>query len=232
MNDSDSDSAIERDAYAVSEDDITWTRQRLETLAIDDTMVMGEMLVTRTGEESLKVLASTERSMPVVERLALVLDAMDWDADVDTVRVTPDDPAQAVMEAQREALSCVCPENDCEERIANMSLEAATWETLGEHTAIENGEEVLAERWVARVVCDACEHVFDMAPLDYGLLAGEDLFYTWRVDEDTVLKVLPREELVELVDNETEFDYILLGSAHEDALAPPHMRGTLCTSAE
>tara|TARA_R100000008_G_scaffold10615_1_gene5328 strand:+ start:4342 stop:5040 length:699 start_codon:yes stop_codon:yes gene_type:complete len=232
MNDSDSDSARESDAYVVSEEDKTWTRQRLEALAIDDTMVMGEMLITRTAEKGIKVLASTERSMPVVERLALVLEAMDWDADIDEVRMTPDDPTQAVMEAQREALSWMCPSGDCEERIANMTLENATWESLGEHTAIEEGEEVLAERWVARVNCNQCEHVFDMAPLDYGLLAGEDLFYTWRIAEDNVLRVLPREELVELMDNDVKFDYLLLGSAHDGNPAPPHMRGTLCIPVE
>ena len=65
-----------------------------------------------------------------------------------------------------------------------------------------------------------------MNPLDYGYIAGEDLFYTWRFNETFAHRVLTRELTVALVDSGEEGT--ALGSLYQGIAVPPHMQGTYC----
>lgn len=215
-----------------TDDDIAWTKNVVEALEVGQDWLEGEMAFRRTGEKTLTLISRTERAGEPAERVGIVLENMDWELDTSETKVIPNDPAAVMGNMQQEAQSWMCP--SCSEvPIVNLPLEDAQWRVIitGEH-GIEvagAGNTEQEEQWVVVTPCPGCTADVLLSPMDYSLVAGEDLFYTWNAG-DLTLRVLARDEVTQLVDADllSPEDSVVLGSVYKDTVVPPHMRGTLC----
>jgi hypothetical protein len=95
----------------------------------------------------------------------------------------------------------------------------------------DDGKVIEVERWSVAVKCDVCEEEIHLDPHDYGIIAGDSLFFYWQVNDESAFTVLRREQVVELVDAGVHGDLCeALGTEWEGISVPPHMRGTYCLS--
>jgi hypothetical protein len=214
-----------------TEDDINWTRHELDTIEVGGTWSTGDCLFLRAEEKALTVLSVQERAIAVLDRIEVVLDAIEWTLNKEGMRIVPDDPAQQMAMAQHEASNWQCPTEDCECRLVNMDLEDAEWVNHGPQPTLDaDGNEGLADRWLVRVVCHECNDPLNIAPIDYGLIAGDELFYTVNLYGSVTLRVMAREEIIKMADNEEDVGFIV-GSHFINALdkkhdIPPHIQGS------
>jgi len=207
-----------------TEEDIDWTRGVVESLEIGQDWMEGEMAFRRTGDTTLTLLTRTERAESAADRVASVLQTIEWELDETQAKIIPDDPMLAAEMMQKEALSWMCPSCTAVP-VVNMALENGEWQMLGNTQYVgEDGETTLVDRWVVGLTCDCGEEVY-LAPDDYYLIAGEDLFYTW----EGLVPVQP-EQIVEAVDKGNWEDLYArpLGSEWDGNPVPPHMRGLMC----
>ena len=216
-------------SWEPTEDDLHWTREQLDALAVDDLWNTGELQYQRTGESELTLLSRTQRAAEAHERVKMVLTSLDWGCADDSVIVTPDDPMMQLQQAQTLAREWECPDEACGNLLVDCDLGGVEWVNHGEHPALgPEGEEMMAERWLVHVACSKCDSEIRMNPLDYGLLAGDDLFYTYRTAKRRY-NVLSRDDVITLIDaGDTG---VPLGSKDLDgAPLPPHMQGTFCVT--
>ena len=221
-----------------SEEEIDWTRSNLEPLQIGGVWSPHGLEYERTDENELTLVSITNHSGTIEAhaRIVKVLHGMGWTMIDDSVKqVTNElDPA-SMEEAQEHELERIqeivsgwkCPNEDCEEFLVNMPVEEVDWVNHGSHPFSDptTGEEGEADRWLAQITCHRCSVIIPMNPLDYGYIGGEDMFYTWRLGSH-VLRVLTREQTVELIDSGEEG--FALGSTFLGHEVPPHMQGTYC----
>ena len=228
-----------------ADDEIEWTRTNLEPLKVGGVWSPHGLEYEKTGDKAIRLVSMVNHE-GVAEAHARVckvlIDHMGWEVDDDSVeriinQPTPEDIAanqEAELQRIQEIVSSwVCPDEDCAEPLVNMPLEQTTWLNLGLHsfTDPESGEVGESDRWVAEVCCHKCDQTIPMNPLDYGYIAGEDLFYTWRVPNTTIqYRVLPREECTALIDSGGKG--VALGSTLGPVDVPPHMQGTYCVRSE
>ena len=215
------------------EEDIEWTKNVLDNLEINQDWMEGEMAFRRTGENTLTLLTRTERAADSIERVAVVLDKLDWTLEEGGAKIIPDDPMLAAEMMQNEASSWSCPACD-DVRVVNMDLEKVQWEATGNHVHVnDNGETEEQPRWVVAVTCDCKERLF-LSPDDYYLVAGEINFYTWcftnEDGEEWFARVMPPENIVECLDGGIleQVNASHLGTTFQGNTVPPHMRGTFC----
>ena len=212
-----------------TEQDIEWTRGYVAELEDDATWTAGEMMYQKTGDTQLTLIQRTERAAEAHERVAKVLDAIEWDCIVsDDLRIIPTDPQEQVEQAQETARQWICPTEECETRLVNCDLDDVAWRNMGMQPAITpDGTETQAERWLVVMGCVGCGEELRMNPLDYALLAGDDLFHTFHT-ERVIYKVLSREQTIELIDAGGEG--LALGSRGVFGESiPPHMQGAFCS---
>tara|TARA_R100000008_G_C3554353_1_gene152339 strand:- start:163 stop:846 length:684 start_codon:yes stop_codon:yes gene_type:complete len=214
-------------AWEPSEDDVDWTQSQLDSLAIDDIWNTGDMQYQRTGETELTLISRAQRAEIAHERVLKVLSALEWSCVDENAVVTPDDPVEQLVQAQEQAQTWKCPSEDCDGLVKDCELEDAAWVNGGMYPAMApDGTETEAERWFVDISCGECDTPIRMNPLDYALLAGDDLFHTYRTDAH-LYRVLPRELMIELIDAGDEG--IALGSTDLDGNPlPPHLQGTYC----
>ena len=211
-----------------TEQDIEWTRGYVAELEDDATWTAGEMVYQKTGDTQLTLIQRTERAAEAHERVAKVLDAIEWDCIVsDDLRIIPTDPQEQIEQAQETAQQWVCPDEECGTRLVNCDLEAVEWRNMGLQPAMmPDGTETEAERWLVVMSCAGCNEELRMNPLDYALLAGDDLFHTFHTERVTY-KVLSREQTIELIDaGDTGLALGSQGVFGEDI--PPHIKGAYC----
>tara|TARA_R100000152_G_C6782199_1_gene218923 strand:- start:2406 stop:3137 length:732 start_codon:yes stop_codon:yes gene_type:complete len=228
-----------------ADDEIEWTRTNLEPLKVGGVWSPHGLEYEKTGDKAIRLvtMVNHEGVAEAHARVSKVLtEHMGWTMDDDSVerivnQPTPEDIAanqEAELQRIQEIVSSwVCPDEDCAEPLVNMPLEQTTWLNLGLHsfTDPESGEVGESDRWVAEVCCHKCSQTIPMNPLDYGYIAGEDLFYTWRVPNTTIqYRVLPREECTALIDSGGKG--VALGSTLGPVDVPPHMQGTYCVRSE
>lgn len=228
-----------------ADDEIEWTRTNLEPLKVGGVWSPHGLEYEKTGDKAIRLvtMVNHEGVAEAHARVSKVLtEHMGWTMDDDSVeriinQPTPEDVAanqEAELQRIQEIVSSwVCPDEDCAEPLVNMPLEQTTWLNLGIHsfTDPESGEVGESDRWVAEVCCHKCDQTIPMNPLDYGYIAGEDLFYTWRVPNTTIqYRVLPREECTALIDAGEKG--VALGSTLGPVDVPPHMQGTYCVRSE
>jgi len=224
-----------------SDDEIAWTKTNLEPLQIGGTWAPQGLEYERTGEAALRLVSivNHDGTREAHTRVCKVLEMMDWTVDDDDVervvnQPTPDEVAanqQSELERIQSIVSSwVCPDDECEEPLVNAQLDRCEWVNYGQHTFHnpETGEDGEADRWLAHITCEGCGTIIPMQPLDYGYIAGEDLFYTW-VTNNYRYRVLTREDTVALIDAGGQG--IPLGSIIDGVEVPPHMQGTYCLRA-
>lgn len=216
-------------AWEPTEDDVSWTRDQLDSLAIGDTWNTGDMQYQRTGEAELSLVSRAERAEIAHGRVLAVLSALEWSCVDDAATITSDDPMEQLQQAQENAQSWECPTEECDTTLVNCDLNNIEWENGGMSPAMSpDGTETEAERWFVNLKCVGCNEVIKMNPLDYALLAGDDLFHTYRAGA-WVYEVLSRERMIELIDSGGEG--IALGTKDLDGYTlPPHLQGTYCTA--
>jgi len=229
----------EETEWIPSEEEIAWTKDALENIAEGGTWAPHGLEYHRTGASSMKLVSMVHHAGTVEahSRICKVLELLEWDIDDDSVeRVAHEVPPEMIAAGQQAELERIqtivagwlCPNEECGKALVNMPVEEVAWvnEGLQKFLNPETGEEGEAERWMAHICCDDCGQTIPMNPLDYGYIAGEDLFYTWRFDEESAFRVLTREQTVALIDDGKEG--IALGSKYNDVQVPPHMQGTYC----
>ena len=215
------------------ETDITWTKNILDSLEINQDWMEGEMAFRRTGESTLALLTRTERAAEPVERVKTVLAELDWVLDEEHVKVIPDDPQAAAEMMQRTAEAWECPKCN-EHRVVNMDLENVGWQIKGDTNYVDDeGNMQSYDRWVVTILCECGEPVY-LTPDDYFLVAGEVNFYRWSfLDEDGmawVASVMNPQQIVECLDGGVldQINARHLGTTFQGNTVPPHMRGTFC----
>ena len=142
-------------------------------------------------------------------------------------------PPESSMAVERIAI--VCNQIDIKFSSAQAELIEDPMAAAQKAAQDESGSAVLIDQWTVRVLHpndDGDDHEVIMTPMDFHLIAGDDLFFTWKG-----LRVIERDEAIELADNGltmtrlSEGDVILLGSNHtedeEKLVVPPHLRGML-----
>tara|TARA_R100000008_G_scaffold55157_1_gene33798 strand:- start:5 stop:676 length:672 start_codon:yes stop_codon:yes gene_type:complete len=210
--------------WAPTDEDIAWTKGVVESLEIGQDWMEGEMAFRKIGDASLLLLTRTERAEGASHRVRTVLELLGWDLDESQARIIPDDPMLAAEMMQEEAQSWLCPH--CNEvPVVNMDLENAGWDIVGNNQFVdESGHETIADRWVIGLTCE-CEEIVYLSPDDYYLVAGEELFYTWK----GWFPVKP-EQICEAVDKGywDDLNAQALGSNWDGKPVPLHMRGLMC----
>ena len=207
-----------------TEEDLEWTRGVVENLEMNQDWMEGEMAFRRTGDTTLTLLTRTERAEKAADRVYMVLQTIGWELDESQAKIIPDDPQLAAEMMQKEAQSWMCPA--CTDvPVVNMPLENGVWQVMGNTQYVgEDGETTEVGRWVIGLTCDCGEPVY-LAPDDYYLIAGQDLFYTW----EGWVPIQP-EQICEAVDKGYWEDLYArpLGSSRGGKSVPLHMRGLMC----
>jgi len=221
-----------------SDEEVAWTKENIYPLQIGGIWSPHGLEYERTGDSEITLVSITnhEGTVEAHARICKVIDEMEWTMIDDSVqRVTNDLDTNSLHEAQQAELERIqdivsgwkCANEECEEYLVNMPVEEVDWVNHGPQPFKDpdTGEEGEADRWLAHITCHACNAIIPMNPMDYGYIAGEDSFYTWRLGFD-IFRVLTREETIQLIDNGG--DGFALGSTYREHQVPPHMQGTYC----
>jgi hypothetical protein len=222
-----------------TEEEVAWTRAAVEQLDDDGGVWSPHGLEYQRHGNSLKLVSMVHHAGTVEahSRICKVMDDMGWNVYDDSVeRVSHEVPPELIASQQEEELKRIqhivsgwlCTNDECGEHIVNMPLHEVAWVNHGKQPFVnpQTGDEGEADRWLAHIHCHSCSTEIQMNPLDYGYIAGEDLFYSWRYSDDKVFRVLTREDTVNLID--AGLEGTALGSVYDDEPVPPHMQGTYC----
>tara|TARA_R110002020_G_scaffold14091_4_gene50170 strand:- start:28138 stop:28878 length:741 start_codon:yes stop_codon:yes gene_type:complete len=226
-----------------SEDEVSWTKDNLDPLQIGGVWSPHGLEYERTGDNEITLISISnhEGTIEAHARICKVIDGMGWSMVDDSVqRITNELDASSLEESQQIELERIqeivsgwkCSNEECEEYLVNMPVDYVDWVNHGSapFKDPDTGEEGEADRWLAHITCHSCNAIIPMNPMDYGYIAGEDMFYSWRLGIN-IFRVLTREETVALVDgnkDKSEPVGFALGSTYMGHPVPPHMQGTYC----
>lgn len=217
------------DDWTPAQEDMDWTKEHFDSMALGDTWSVSGALLEKVDKDELALRQYPPESSMAVERIAIVCNQIDIKFSSAQAELI-EDPMAA---AQKAAQEWTDPESDIP--LVNFNLAEAEWSVSAVPSQDESGSAVLIDQWTVRVLHpndDGDDHEVIMTPMDFHLIAGDDLFFTWKG-----LRVIERDEAIELADNGltmtrlSEGDVILLGSNHtedeEKFVVPPHLRGML-----
>ena len=220
------------DDWTPAQEDMDWTQNHFNNMAVDDTWSVSGALLQKTSESELSLIQFPSESSMAVERVAAVCNEIDIHFNMDNAELI-EDPMQAAQDAAKE---WVDPESDIP--LINFNLDQAEWSVTVVPSQDEKGESILTDQWVVRVTHpndDGDEHEVLMTPMDYHLIAGDDLFFSWRG-----MRVVEREEAIHLANTNliipsmADGSIVLLGDKHtkdgDEQITPPHLRGMLLTN--
>lgn len=218
------------DNWQPQKEDLDWTDDHFSSMAVGDTWSVSGALLEKTAEKELTLRQYPVESAMAVERLSKVCDEIQVEFNVEGAELI-EDPISA---AQKAAEAWAHPESGIP--LINFDLDNPEWSVHAVPSVDENGESVIIDQWTVRITHPNDEeegevHEVLMTPMDYHLIAGDDLFFNWRG-----LRVIERGEAIELSDNDSLLHHIvngtviLLGSKYMDSDVPPHMRGMLVSA--
>ena len=196
------------DNWEPTQDDLKWTKEHYERMQVGDTWGVAAAVI-RKDDDGLVVVKATPQSILPLERIGKVCVQLGISLTAEEAEMV-DDSMQAAQEA---AQSWVHEESGA--LLVNFELEEATW--------LETDE----EEW--RVLIkhdDGYEQL--LSPMDYHLLAGDDLFFTWKG-----MQVMEREALIDMADDMVfvnalnEGEILLMPSEWRGDVIPPHLRGLM-----
>lgn len=194
------------DNWEPTQDDLEWTKAHYERMQVGDTWGVADAVI-RKDEDGLVVIKATPQSILPLERIGKVCVQLGISLTAEDAEMV-DDSMKAAQEA---AQSWVHEESGA--LLVNFELEEPTW--------FENEE---GEWRVLLKHDDGFEQ--SVAPMDYHLLAGDDLFFSWKG-----MQVLDREALIDMADDTTFVDslksgeVLLMPSEWQGDVIPPHLRG-------
>lgn len=220
------------DKWKPTNDDIEWTKNHFGNMAVGDTWSVSGAIVEKTDKDELTLRQYPPESAMAIERVALVCNEFDVEFISEHAELI-ENPMEA---AQNAAKQWADPESGIP--LANFDLANPTWSVTAVPSQDETGNAVLIDQWIVTVTHPNDEeegevHSVNMTPMDYHLIAGDDLFFTWRN-----LRVIERQEAIRLADEGLTVELllskqiILLGSElieDENYVVPPHLRGMMVT---
>jgi len=203
-----------QDDWKPTDEDLEWTKEHFERMQIGDTWGVADAVLKKVSDNHLNVESATPSSMMPLERIGKVCVELDIDftaADAEIVH----DPQEA---AQKAALEWT---HESGIPVSNFDMENAEWVCLDED-----------ESWrvIVRHESDDPDkpHEVALAPMDYHLLAGDELFFSWKG-----MLVLEREEIIGMTDDGSLMrsletgDVIVMPTTWNHELVPPHLRGLI-----
>ena len=217
------------DNWQPQKEDLDWTQEHFDSMADGDTWSVSGALLEKVSDKELALRQYPTESAMAVERIARVCEDLDILLNTDEAELI-EDPVEAAQQAAQEWTH---PESQIP--LVNFDLVNAEWSMNVAPSQSEEGEPILVEQWIVRITHpneDGDDHEILMTPMDFHLIAGDDLFFSWRE-----LRVIEREEAIKLskdiVLELIEGNVVLLGESlkdddeDEEHIVPPHMRGML-----
>lgn len=203
------------DGWEPTPEDVSWTKETINKMSVGDTWGVADAVLQKVDDDHFDVLKLSTASILPLQRVGKVLNALDVELTTDNAELVED--AQAA--AQQSAQTWTCPSSGVP--IVNFDLDKPEW------VCIEEGEET----W--RVIVSHTNDegdVFEvpLSPMDYHLVAGDDLFFTW-----DNMKVLERHEIIIMADEGTltkalnEKEVVIMPTMWNESLVPPHLRGLI-----
>ena len=206
-----------QDDWNPTKEDIEWTREQVEKMQVGDTWGVADAVLRKDVDNVLTVLKASPASIMPLERIKKVCNEIGY--------VLIDDQAEIIHDAQAAAQEAAqewsCTHEGCQERIVNFDLENVEWLCLDPD----------AEAWrvvVSHETAEGERHDVQVSPMDYNLVAGDELFFTWEG-----MPVLERHEIIDLADAGTLLRAIetkrvvIMPSTWNSELVPPHLRGLI-----
>ena len=197
------------DNWKPAEEDIKWTKEHFERMQVGDTWGVADAILKKEDAGFIVERASPASVSPL-ERIRKVCVEIGISYDDTSVEII-EDPQAAAQESAKE---WVCPESGIP--LVNFDLDNPEW--------------IMIEEDVWRV---AIHHPDDddvsavmLSPMDYHVLAGDDLFFSWKG-----MRVVDRAELIGAADMggfATKLitgEFIVMTTEYEGELIPPHLRG-------
>ena len=217
------------DDWTPAQDDMDWTKNHFDNMALGDTWSVSGALLEKTDKAELTLRQYPAESAMAVERVAIVCNHIDVVFNSKDAELI-EDPMEAAQQAAKE---WVHPESQIP--LANFDLANALWSVIAVPSQDAEGNAVLTDQWVVRITHaneNGDDYEVNMTPMDYHLIAGDDLFFSWKG-----MRVVEREEAIKLADDGVivthllDKQIILLGSEYvddeENFIVPPHLRGML-----
>lgn len=215
------------DNWTPQQEDIDWTQQHINTMAVGDTWTVSGALIEKTDKDVLTLRQYPAESAMAIERVARVCAEIDVGFNTEEAQLI-EDPLEAAQNAAKEWAD---PESGIP--LVNFDLENAEWIVNVVPSQDESGTTVLIDQWTVRITHTNDEeegevHEVFMTPMDYHLIAGDDLFFNWQgyrvIEREEAILLADDASLIPMLQDET---VILFGTQHGEMAVPPHMRGML-----
>ena len=222
------------DDWLPQKEDLDWTDNHFSAMSVGDTWSVSGALLEKSAEKELTLRQYPVESTMAIQRLMQVCDEIGVEFNSEGSQLI-EDPMSAAQNAAKEWAD---PNSGIP--LVNFDLANGRWDVHAVPSQDESGESIIVDQWTVCVTHPNDEeegevHEVMMTPMDYHLIAGDELFFSWKG-----MRVIEREEAIELA-NSREFllqmldgGVELLGDTYvhdEDGEwpVPPHMRGMLVT---
>ena len=197
----------------------------------------------KVGEREVELMVQQQNSQAAQSRihLGILMAKTGWQVKEDNVQIVEAEnlsPPQHYMKEQmrrqeiaQSTWKCQTPECGC--LLSAFALDKAEWVFLGQDKVDdEEDQEHEVEIWAVNVVCPVCDTTIAMEPLEYALIAGDDLMMSYRTPA-AQLEALDRPTIIKVMDNDSR-EIIITGSfcPFSGALLPPHVRGAVVSFKE
>jgi len=192
----------------------------------------------KIGERDIELMVQHQTSEAAQSRIrfGILMAKAGWQVKEDGVQIVPPQnltPQQQYMSEQikRQEIAqatwkCQTPECGC--LLSAFALEKAEWIFVGQSKIEDDGgQEQEVEVWAVNVICPVCDTTIAMEPLEYALIAGDDLMMSYRTPA-AQLEALDRPTIIKCIDEQFT-EIIITGSfcPFSGALLPPHVRGAV-----
>lgn len=220
------------DNWKPTQEDMDWTRNHFDSMAVGDTWSVSGALLEKTDASELTLRQYPAESAMAVERVGAVCVSIDVNFTSEGSELI-EDPMDAAQKAAKEWAD---PESGIP--LINFDLANAEWSVSAVPSQDEEGNAVLIDQWNVRITHpneEGDEHEVLMTPMDYHIIAGDDLFFTWKgmrvVEREQAIEIgNSREYMLQMIDGSIMlFGDTLVDDDEETFEVPPHLRGMLMT---
>lgn len=192
----------------------------------------------KTGDREVELMVqrATSDSAQSRIRMGILLAKSGWQVKEENVQILEAEalsPQQHYMQEQmrRQEIAQTtwkCQTPDCGCLLSAFPLEKGEWKYIKQELiADEIGEEHPVEIWAVNIQCPVCDTVIAMEPLEFSMLAGDDIMMTYETPM-AKLEALDRLSVIDAVDKGNQ-DVIITGTfcPFSGLLLPPHVRGAV-----
>ena len=203
------------DKWEPTDDDIQWTQEHIERMAIGDTWGIADAVIRKDSDTELVITKASPASVMPLQRIEKVCKKIGIELIADEAELIHD-PQEA---AQKSAEEWTCPTSGIP--LVNFDLHEPEWLLLDD----------AQEAWRVLIKTrddEGVQHQVEVSPMDYHLLAGDQLFFSWKGDT-----VMERHEIIDIVDEGglltkmTDGSVYVMPSEYMGEIIPPHLRGLI-----